>query len=70
MNLNEVGAEKVRAILTRQKARDVHDLYYLLEKKKIVFDGKLVDKKLAYLGKSFSKEDMMTSSGRKTGVLL
>lgn len=33
MALEEVGAEKVRAILTRNKARDLYDLHYLITKK-------------------------------------
>ncbi len=43
----EILAEKVRAILTRQKPRDVYDLWFLLTRKNIVFDSNLIDKKLA-----------------------
>lgn len=47
MQEEEILAEKVRAILTRQKPRDVYDLWFLLTKKNIVFDPNLIDKKLA-----------------------
>ena len=53
MNLDEVGSEKVRAILTRAKGRDIYDLYYLILKKNIRFDVELVNKKLAFYGLSF-----------------
>jgi hypothetical protein len=54
MSLEEVAAEKVRAIISRNKARDVYDLYYLIKEKRIKFDKELIDKKLKYVGKSFS----------------
>jgi len=43
----EILAEKVRAILTRQKPRDIYDLWFLLTRKNIVFDPSLIDRKLA-----------------------
>ncbi len=54
MNLDEVGSEKVRAIITRQKARDIYDLYYLISKKGIKFKDGLVNKKLEYYKIVFS----------------
>jgi hypothetical protein len=59
MNLDEVGAEKIRAILTREKARDVNDLYYLIYKKKIKFDQVLVNKKLDYYHTHFDFDEFM-----------
>ncbi len=47
MQEKEILAEKVRAILTRGKARDVYDLWFLLEKD-IKFDKKLIEEKLKY----------------------
>ena len=47
MSEEEILAEKVRAILTRQKPRDVYDIWFLLTKRKIVFDPNLIGKKLA-----------------------
>jgi predicted nucleotidyltransferase component of viral defense system len=55
MNLEEVGAEKIRDIFTRKKARDVYDLYYLVAKKKIGFKQHLIEKKLEYYKMSFSE---------------
>ena len=54
MALNEVGAEKIRAILTREKARDVYDLQYLITKRKIRFEEDLVNSKLEYYKMKFS----------------
>ena len=58
MNLEEVGAEKVRAILTRKKARDVYDLYHLIGKR-IGFRPDIVEKKLEYYKIKFSKAKFM-----------
>ena len=48
MNLNEVSAEKTRAILTREKGRDIYDLYFLVHRKGVVFDKELINKKLDF----------------------
>ncbi|MEK6937877.1 MAG: nucleotidyl transferase AbiEii/AbiGii toxin family protein [Nanoarchaeota archaeon] len=45
MNLDEIMAEKIRAILTRDKARDMFDLRFLLNKK-VKINEKLVNEKL------------------------
>ncbi len=65
MSLEEIGAEKVRAIMTREKARDVYDLHYLIEKKKIPFNQELADKKLAFSGKKFSKKEFLEKAKQK-----
>jgi len=67
----EIFAEKVRAILTRRKGRDIYDLWFLLNRE-VRFDDKLVKDKLSYYkikgdyrGKliekvnSFSKEEFV-----------
>lgn len=59
MGLNEVAAEKVRAIVTRDKARDVYDLAYLITKKNVMFDEGLVNEKLKYYDMTFSKETFL-----------
>ena len=59
MALEEVGAEKVRAILTREKARDVYDLYYLISKKRIGFDDGLINSKLEYYKIKFSPKGFL-----------
>lgn len=48
----EILAEKIRAALTRSKARDLYDLWFLL-RKGIRFDSALADRKLAYYGEAF-----------------
>jgi len=68
MSLDEVAAEKVRAILSRNKARDVYDLYYLIKEKRVKFDINLINKKLAYLSRSFSKKEFIDELGRKEDI--
>ncbi|MBI4015823.1 MAG: nucleotidyl transferase AbiEii/AbiGii toxin family protein [Candidatus Aenigmarchaeota archaeon] len=53
MDEREILAEKVRAIMSRTKARDVYDLWFLLEKG-VSFDKELTDKKLEYYRESWS----------------
>lgn len=53
MDEKEIFAEKVRAIITRNKGRDVYDLWFLLEKD-IKPDSALIEKKLAYYNMKFS----------------
>lgn len=55
MDLSEVAAEKIRAIYTRDKARDVYDLWFLL-KKGYLPDANIFKKKLAYYEMNFSSE--------------
>lgn len=45
LGLDEIASEKVRAICTRDKARDIYDLYKLI-KKNVAFNMDLVNKKL------------------------
>ena len=47
MQKKEILSEKIRTILTREKARDAYDLWFLLEKG-VEFDEKLVKEKLKY----------------------
>ena len=61
MALEEVGAEKIRAILTRQKARDIYDLYYLISRKQIQFDENLTNSKLEYYNMKFSAIQFLKS---------
>lgn len=55
MQLEEIFAEKIRAILTRNKPRDVFDLHFLL-KKKAKFNKELINKKLEYYKVQFDKK--------------
>jgi predicted nucleotidyltransferase component of viral defense system len=51
LKIEELLAEKVRAVLTRVRGRDIFDLYFLLSKK-IPIDWKLVNKKMALYKKT------------------
>lgn len=52
MSDHEILAEKYRAILSREKGRDIYDFWYLLSKKAF-FDKKLVQKKLNLYGEKY-----------------
>jgi hypothetical protein len=56
MNLEEIFAEKIRAIYTRNKARDVYDLNFLINKK-VKFNEHLINMKLDYYNIIFDLED-------------
>jgi predicted nucleotidyltransferase component of viral defense system len=56
MNLEEVAAEKVRAIMTREKARDTYDLWFLI-KKGITPKIENINKKLAFYNEEFSQKE-------------
>lgn len=58
MKKEEILAEKVRALMIRGRARDLYDISFLL-KKGILFDYKLIDKKLSYYKKSFDEEEFI-----------
>ncbi len=68
MGLEEVAAEKVRAIMSRNKVRDTYDLYYLIKEKKVKFDKELADKKLEYVGKSFLLADFKSALDKKDKI--
>lgn len=55
MQEKEILAEKVRAIMTREKARDVYDLWFLLNKK-IDVDFGIISKKLDYYNIKWNKK--------------
>ncbi len=77
MGEGEIMAEKVRAIYSRGKARDVYDFWYLLKIKTVNFNIKLVNKKLSHQGMRFGKSSFMIkieekreSWGRDLGALI
>lgn len=47
LSAEEIVAEKIRAIMTREKGRDIYDLWFLLSKN-IVIDKKMVEEKVKY----------------------
>ncbi|TRZ54956.1 nucleotidyl transferase AbiEii/AbiGii toxin family protein [archaeon] len=69
MREEEILAEKIRAIMSRTKARDVYDLWFLL-KKGVKFDIGLVKKKLAYYKQEWNLEEFKKHINLKEGVWL
>lgn len=55
MNEKEIFAEKIRAILTRNSARDIYDLYHLI-KKGIKTEKELIQEKLKNYKEKYTKE--------------
>lgn len=55
MKKEEILAEKIRALMTRTRARDLYDLAFLL-KKEVQWDENLVNKKLVYYKKHYEYE--------------
>ena len=55
MDASEILAEKFRALSTRNKARDIYDIWFLLEHD-IDISTNLIDKKLEYYEMKFKKE--------------
>lgn len=55
LSYDEILAEKIRAICTRSKARDIYDLWFLL-KKNITFNPELTQKKLDYYNIEFDSD--------------
>lgn len=68
MSLDEVAAEKVRALFTRKKARDAYDLFFLISKKKAAFDRGMVEEKLKYYGMGFSESAFLEKLEEKEGI--
>ena len=60
MDEREIMAEKVRATMTREKPRDLYDLWFLL-KRGVKPDKGMIDAKLKLYGKKFSKEKFAKS---------
>jgi predicted nucleotidyltransferase component of viral defense system len=60
LSAKEILAEKVRALLTRRKGRDLFDVWYLLSKK-TVLDDNLVQKKPQTYKKKFLFEELISA---------
>jgi len=67
LGLEEILAEKVRALTWRGKARDLYDLWFLL-KKGIKIDLDLVNEKLSYYKKEFDLKEFMENIRRTRAV--
>ncbi len=53
LSSKELLAEKIHAMINRQKGRDVFDLWFLLSKS-VSFDQKFVNKKLGFFGQKYN----------------
>ncbi len=67
LDAKEILAEKIRAIMTREKPRDVYDLWFLL-KRRIPIDEVLINKKLKINHISFEKKEFLGHVERKRGA--
>ncbi len=67
MRKEEIFAEKVRAIMTRDKARDVYDLWFLVQKG-IKADADLIEKKLEYYKMHFQQEAFTNAIRQKNKI--
>lgn len=57
MRAEELLAEKVRALLTRQKGRDLFDIWFLLSKG-IVLNNEMIQQKMDYYKRKYSFEEL------------
>ena len=67
MNEAEILAEKIRAVITRNQARDMYDLYFLL-KKGVKFDISLSNRKLEYYRLRFSTKLLEENLEKKKDI--
>ena len=64
LSQEEIAAEKVRALLTRERARDLYDLWFLI-KKGVKLDFNLINKKLQLYNKKYNKKDLISAVNQK-----
>ncbi|MBU1200894.1 MAG: nucleotidyl transferase AbiEii/AbiGii toxin family protein [Nanoarchaeota archaeon] len=67
MDREEILAEKIRAIYTRNKARDLYDVYYLI-KTGVRPDVRLIDAKLSMYSLSFSLRTLTMHLEKKQAI--
>lgn len=67
MTAEEIFAEKARAILTRNKARDVYDLYFLIGSG-IKLNENLINTKLEYYKIKFNKKEFIKAVKNKKEI--
>lgn len=64
LDVEEIAAEKIRCIMTREKPRDIYDLWFL-SKKGIPIDVSLVNKKLKIYRLTFDLETFLEKVSEK-----
>lgn len=67
MKQDEIFAEKVRAIMTREKARDVYDLWFLVQRG-VKGDRNLINKKLSYYDLQFEYDSFAKGVENKARI--
>ncbi|MDG6220776.1 MAG: nucleotidyl transferase AbiEii/AbiGii toxin family protein [Candidatus Thermoplasmatota archaeon] len=67
MDIKEMTAEKVRAVMTRNKARDLFDLFFLLERGAQV-QKSMIDKKLSYYDVTFEETSFVEGLENKRDI--
>ncbi len=67
MDLEEIMAEKIRAIMTRNNARDIYDLWFLSQKK-IKTPISLINLKLKYFKKEYVPKEFEKSVEKKEKI--
>jgi predicted nucleotidyltransferase component of viral defense system len=58
LSIDEILAEKIRALLHREKSRDIYDIWMLLELE-ARFKEDMIEKKLEYYGSSYNTEEII-----------
>jgi len=67
MSPEEILSEKFRACLTRNKARDVYDIYFLINEG-IKVNKELINGKLKYYSKKYNKKEFSKSLNEKKKI--
>ena len=63
MSLEEILAEKIAAMIERNKMRDVYDVYFLVAIKNVQYNEKMVIEKMLRRGEVFQKIDLIKKLG-------
>lgn len=64
LDIEEIAAEKIRCIMTREKPRDIYDLWFL-SKKDITLDVRLINKKLKIYKLTFNQKKFIEKINEK-----
>jgi predicted nucleotidyltransferase component of viral defense system len=67
MDLNEIASEKIRAIMSREKARDIYDLFYLFQQG-VKPTIEMIEEKLSYYSLPFTHSAWDESVGKKESL--
>lgn len=68
MHEQEILAEKIRAVMAREKPRDIYDLWFLLSKKNLSFNLKVINKKLKLCSLKFDLKKFIECLDKKENL--